>query len=136
MSVAMRYGSNEYTRSRGASGGGSSGGITMSLLWTNPSPTSSFAAQTVLVDTTEYDMAVVFCRTFATTDSNTSVMSSFVLKDVKCAIQIQSPASSNAGIRRVTMTNTGFEFMQGSYNGSTNNNNGVPLYIYGVKGIT
>lgn len=136
MAVAMRYGSNEYSRSGGTGGGGSGGGITMSLLWTNPSPASSFAAQTVSLDLSGYDAVVIFCRDFATSDSQSAIGSTWVLKGTTGSCIMASRASSSTGKRMATVSNTGIDFTYNGYNGNSDNARNVPLYIYGVRGIT
>ena len=71
MPIAMRYGSNNNP-SQGATyinGGGGGGGVSISLLWTNSAPTSTFAAQTVTVDLSGY--TAVLIKTLNDRTSNT-----------------------------------------------------------------
>lgn len=50
INVSMRYGGRRKQQSASSSGGGGGGGISYTRLWTNSSPSSSFAAQQVSLD--------------------------------------------------------------------------------------
>lgn len=134
MPIAMRYGSNDYTRSGGASGGG--GGITMSLLWTNPSPTSSFAAQTVSVDLSGYDAYGVLVL-FGTSNPNIVPMQVLPCDSARDGVlSVVARSNNNNGGRLVTFSPTGLTFTACTYNGSSSNAYCIPYKIYGIKGIT
>lgn len=134
MAVAMRYGSNEYTRSGGASGGGSSG-LTMSLLWTNPSPTSSFSAQTVPLDLSSYD-AIGIIPLFSTSVQYPAFMQTYINTASTVVLNTYASDSNRQGGRTVVISSTGLQFSAGTYNGSASNSNCIPYKIYGIKGIT
>ena len=134
MAVAMRYGSNEFTRSGGASGGGS-GGITMSLLWTNPSPTSSFAAQTVPIDLSGYD-AIGIIPLFSTSVQYPAFMQIYINTPSTVVLNTYASDSNRQGGRTVTISSNGLQFSAGNYNGSATNSNIIPYKVYGIKGIT
>jgi hypothetical protein len=101
------------------------------LLWTNPSPTSSFSAQTILsnVDLTEYDEVEIYVRR---TSSETGI--------VQVAQASASYGASIGGIwgadtlfRKATVSVSGIQFTDGYYNGSVNNTYMIPYTIYGIK---
>ena len=138
MAIAMRYGSGDYSRSGGASGGGS-GGITMTLLWTNPSPTASFAAQTISLDLSEYDAVVIGVHNFASSDNQYGLIYQFCIKAVSGVdnmLQIVSASNNRNGLRRANVVDTGVWFSACTYNGGTNNGYCIPYQIIGIKGIT
>lgn len=127
MSVAMQYGNG--------SGGQRNTGITMNLLWTNDSPTSNFAAQTVSLDLSGYSAIVV---AFATsTTSGLYAFSNIALKDGNpWFLSFLGGASTYRYGRSATVTNTGVEFSNGYRDGSASSAQAIPLYIYGIRGIT
>lgn len=134
MPIAMRYGSNDYTRSGGASGGG--GGITMSLLWTNPSPTSNFAAQTVSINLSEFQALKI---KFITSPTGTMRAVQDVLVDgetYNCYLHNATTGTQYSYIRQVIATSTGVEFSTGYREQTAGAGYMIPLEIYGIKGIT
>lgn len=138
MAIAMRYGSNEYTRSGGASGGGGSGGgITMTPLWNNPSPTAAFAAQTVSLDLSGYDAVIILCVTDRTTSPLRHFMSNIMLVDGNnWSLWGVGGASTYTYNRMVDVLTTGLTFSTGYRNGSASTDRCVPITIYGIRGIT
>lgn len=135
MPIAMQYGSGKYTAQQQGSGGGSAGGITMTLLWTNPSPTSSFAAQTVPLDLSSYDMVMVFCRQSTSDGTLTSQMGP-KSTDIRVINMY-----NNRFVRTYSWTDTGVAIgsaLRANYNASLSTDNAyqIPMYIYGIKGIT
>lgn len=135
MAIAMRYGSNDYIRSRGASGGGSGGGITMSLIWTNPNPTATFAAQTVSLDLSGYD-AIGIIPLFSTSVQYPAFMQIYINTPSTVVLNTYASDSNRQGGRTVTISSNGLQFSAGNYNGSASNGNIIPYKIYGIKGIT
>ena len=130
MAVAMQYGSNEYKRSGGASGGG---GISMTLLWTNPAPTSNFSAQTVSLDLSDYDAVCIITKTTATSAYR---YWQFGLVGHSISMLNKSSTSATLSGRAAQVDPDGITFSNG-YNGSTAGAaNCVPWYIYGIKGLT
>lgn len=104
------------------------------LLWTNPSPTSSFSAQTVALDLSSYD-DVEIEMVGDTTNANTT-------QNFKLTVGVGSLldiSANNIWWRYVTPRTTGVEFGAGykttTYgSGATlTNTQMVPLKIYGIK---
>lgn len=124
MATAFQYGSGSSSKSKG---------MTMTLIWTNTDPTSSFAAQTVSVDWAGYD--AVFIRTMFSTSTQTVQPMSFHIcdKNITAFIPITARTSNQNGGRLFTFDDTGIIFQGGYYNGSATNNYAIPYQIYGVK---
>lgn len=109
------------------------GGMKMDLLWTNPSPTASFSAQTISVDLSEYDLVVVCIRSFPLNDGDSGFSNLIGYKELRSVATIAGSSSNKNGRRRFTPSDTGVEFESCTYDGNTYNNFAVPIYIYGVK---
>ena len=105
------------------------------LLWTNPSPTSPFAAQTVSLDLRDYVAVEVEAKTGASIDQYTThkfdvggggLITNFQLNDTWY-------------MRQMTANSTGIIFANGRYCYMSNGGNGVldavciPTKIYGIK---
>lgn len=118
----------------------------MTLLWTNASPTSNFAAQTVSLDLSGYDAVFVISNLMTTGENNTGV---FVRKGLATETNIVMygaiVAASAMTVQRrgVTATDTGVVFSDAKLKaatstsaGSKENSRCIPLYIYGIKGVT
>ena len=113
------------------------------LLWTNPSPTSAFAAQTVIsgADLTEYDAFDIVMH--ANMSNAQSGYSNIVTKGTSGTMVTGSAPSANDswyGVRKITITDTSITFGNGGYyyltgggNDLNNNNYGIPYQIYGIK---
>ena len=103
----------------------------LTLLWTNSSPTSTFAAQTISLDLTNYDAILVKCR--ATTSAG-QYFSQFCFKGetVNASVSSKSYSGTNVYSRGVQCTNSGVTFTNG-YSGSTSGTgNAIPVQIYGL----
>ena len=107
------------------------------LLWTNPNPTASFAAQDVTLST-GYDFIVIFFV------SDTASGHSSRIKSVMFPTGVANPgfyvdfangSDKYIGSRVGTFTaSTGvLNVAQGYYNGSSNNAWCIPQCIYGIK---
>ena len=124
----MRYGSGGNV---GGRGGNSS---LLTLLWDNPSPDNSFAAQTINIDLSGYDWFAVRAKFSNASPSNLPLAIFTVDEDGK---RIQSVAgdTSRVGSRyfQYSTTDMTMTFQVAYYNGSTNNSSCVPLEIYGVN---
>lgn len=110
------------------------GGMKMDLLWTNPSPTANFAAQTVSLDLSEYDLFMLVSRD--TTGGDTCNMV-FALPNTTVRmffITDSGTTNRNTGYRRATISGTGVQFLEG-YQGNSTSNNAlcIPYQIYGIK---
>lgn len=105
------------------------------LLWTNPSPTTAFNAQTVSLDLTNYDVVEVEAKTGASIDQYTThlfdvggggIITNFQLNDTWY-------------MRQMTVNSTGIIFANGRYCYMSNGGNGVldsvciPTKIYGIR---
>lgn len=110
-------------------------GMGMDLLWENKSPTSSMAAKTVNLDVTgDYPLYLVLAR-YSASDSTW----------VSCIApsgqtgRIQLVGSTYQGNRMFTINGTTAVFGAGTYNNTsvsnskTDNNYGIPVYIYGIR---
>lgn len=117
----------------------------MTLLWTNASPTSNFAAQTVSLDLSGYDAVFVVSNLMTTGENNTGV---FVKKGLATETNIVmygaivAASAMTVQIRGVTATDTGVVFSDAKLKaatstsaGSTENSRCIPLYIFGIKGV-
>ena len=108
------------------------------LLWTNPKPTSEFAAQTISLDLSKYDAVQIVANRWGQTASGYQLGSFLIAdKDKKYALSVGSGEYMN--YRYVTLTDTGVVFGAGgrytTYGGSaqTVNQSCVPYKIYGIK---
>ena len=115
------------------------------LLWTNASPSSSFTAQTVSLDLSNYDAVFVISNMMTTGENNIGV---FVRKGLATETNIVMygaiVAASVMAVQRrgVTATDTGVVFSDAKLKaatstsaGSTENSRCIPLYIFGIKGV-
>ena len=131
MGVVMRYGSGGTNSGRSA--GGSGGGVTMTKLWTNLSPTASFSAQNVSVDLSSYDYYAVQLRFSTSYDYRTEIRIFPVNEETNNLDTPQIAQNRTAG-RHCTYnaTNKELAFDGATYNGSSNNAYAIPLYIWGI----
>lgn len=114
--------------------------VYMEKLWENASPTSEFAAQTISLTLTGYDLIKVF---FSYSDSDSAVMSVVELKNVtnqQCVGTVWDTAASYFARRYVKRTSSGLQFYAASAGSagttfSTNNYMCIPIAIYGIKGV-
>lgn len=107
-------------------------GIDMDLLWENASPTSSFSAQTISLDLSEYRLIFVVCKG-DTGDTNYPT----ALAEFNTLTQIGT-FNGYTRFRTFTATATGVQFgggyKQTSYsNDSSDNSATIPYKIYGIK---
>lgn len=102
------------------------------LLWTNASPTSSFAAQTVSLDLSGYD-AVLVTSCLATTATNQDNAMLVMVGD--SARLCGTDNANNAFNRDLTVLSSGVQFYTGQTGTSSQNGSRIPLKIYGVKGV-
>lgn len=133
MPIAMRYGSKNNP-SQGAtyiSGGGGGGGA-ISLLWTNPNPTATFAAQTVTVDLSGY--TAVLIKTLNDRTSNTPQYHTELVFVGDSSVCYSSNANTTAYQykRQADVTTSGVTFGGGFRNTSAGSGYAIPQNIYGV----
>ena len=101
------------------------------LLWTNASPSSTFADQSVTLPSGYAGYIVegkfltstdgYLCKTYIPVGSTTPCFAS------------TGVANNGISIRLATASTTGIAFQQGHMNGSVNNGVCIPTYIWGVK---
>lgn len=112
------------------------GGMKMDLLWTNPSPTSTFASQTVSLDLSGYDyIYIVYDGVVGSSKLYNSAFIPTSLPSytfVHCADFIYH--------RALTISSSGIVFAGGKYTRTYGSSTFtdiatacVPIYIYGVK---
>ena len=114
------------------------------LLWTNASPTSDFAAQTVSLTLSSYDAVEIVCRYSTTSDSRTRYIC-----DVGSSASIDwfyytVVAGKYMGVKsrnEVSASTTGVTFGActtkpgNSTDSTTTNGYIIPIKIYGIKGV-
>ena len=111
------------------------GGMKMDLLWTNPSPSSSFAAQTVALDLSEYNLILVqFLRATNTTSfrgTDISIVGSASTGIIGGVDSVNSSVLS----RSYESTTNGVTFALGRANNESSSDSAwcIPTYIYGIK---
>lgn len=108
------------------------------LLWTNASPSSSFSAQTISLDLTNYSMVLILYYDFY--DGSGGLLSTIGIIDSPILDNRQQIGfgwwtTGRYGVRTFKPTTTGIEFGACNYNNATNNSDGVPYLIYGIKGV-
>lgn len=102
------------------------------LLWTNPSPTSDFAARTVEVDLSDYDAVDVVFKNYKTSNPGRMIR----CKKGGDALNIQNAGDGTNSRWRYFVAksdNTGVQFYDGYYGSTVNNAYSVPYQIYGIK---
>ena len=102
------------------------------LLWTNPSPSANFSAQTVSLDLSGYVGVIVTPKVLP---SSTNMRNSVTLikgKTTTCFELVGTSPVMFCG-RDITVSSTGVAFGNGTYNGSANNGYWIPMYIYGMR---
>ena len=107
-------------------------GSVFELLWTNPSPTSNFAAQTISLDLSSYTFIGVYYE-FQPNDGYGRLF--FGIKDIKTHCTLNQ---NTRVVRHFMATDTGVAFEVGKaawYNASLADSNAymIPRYIYGIK---
>lgn len=107
------------------------------LLWTNASPTSGFAAQTISIDLSAYDFVMVVYQHWTSSDVNNSAF----CRVGQCGRLLSHDYT--LAYRDYHPETTGIYFniglMVATYNSSNVNQNAsavIPLQIYGIKGVT
>lgn len=109
------------------------GGVKMDLLWTNPSPTSSFASQTVSIDLSNYAGVLIVCKQHKSVESYFNFLSLIVAESIRFLC-----GSGKLAFRNATVSSAGVVFTDGSYvntygTDAVNNDYVIPYQIYGIK---
>lgn len=114
------------------------------LLWTNASPTSAFAAQTVSLDLSGYDAVRIVFKLVQSGTAGTklnSMISQFVnVGDGGLNLYITQAGGDWAGTaylneRSFEVNTTGVYFYDNRERNRNVNTNNIPIYIYGIKGV-
>ena len=123
---------------------GLTGAETKTLLWTNASPTSAFAAQTVSLALSGYDAVEIVCRYSKTDDARTRYVCDVGSSSSMYWFYYTATDGKHTGVRSrnvVSASTTGvtFDTCSGKPGNSTTNttNDGyiIPIEIYGIKGV-
>lgn len=104
------------------------------LLWTNASPTSEFAAQTISLDLSDY--AFVWIE-YCFSSSFTSGAGTERVRVGASATMIVRPTSASnvTGARYASASTSGVLFSDAHYNTEKSNTSTIPLRIYGIKEV-
>lgn len=115
------------------------GGIQIKKLWQNASPTSSFAAQRISLDLSEYTHVIVLGKLSATTQAKDMFMTPVGETGM---INFSYGAGSGGAASYYRAFNTsasGIEFLGGNFAYTsvekTANDAAIPYIIYGIKGV-
>ncbi len=109
------------------------------LLWTNASPTSTFGAQTIPLDLSDYDAIVVTSKHWTDNDARRNEIA--FVGSSRMILTVQSPTNIKIQtLRLYSVSTTGVTFEGGK---GTNDSLGtydsnyaiIPLAIYGIKGV-
>lgn len=103
----------------------------LTLLWTNASPGSSFAAQTVSLDLTAYDFVVIFLSTSTSTAGQARMADNG--RTVKGYGGYLGTAFKSDNYTRdiLGVSDSGVTFAGGYINATTGDQYAIPRYIYG-----
>lgn len=105
----------------------------MVLLWSNASPTSTFASQSISSNFVDYNMYIVIAR------HSTSIAGAVtVINKVGSSSRLTTVCATSSyseTIRTVSSTQTQLTFGNANKNGSTANDFLIPIFIYGIKGV-
>ena len=107
--------------------------VNMKLLWQNPNPSIDFAAQTVTLNSSDYDFILAI---FATATNGTHTVSAIFPKGYGSAFSFGAVLSGAIQIRGRNITYispTSIQFGDANVNGTVNNTYCCPLYLYGFK---
>ena len=114
------------------------------LLWTNESPTSEFAAQTISLNLSGYDAVEIICRYSRTDDTSMRYICDVGNSASMYWFYYTATDRKYTGVRSrnvVSVSTAGvtFDTCSGKAGNSTTNtsNNGyiIPVKIYGIKGV-
>lgn len=114
--------------------GSGSGSNNLELLWENPSPTSSFPAQTITLSSNNYDYLIINPTLQTTIDGSTN---SLILKKYPNKVVMSELTwineSLGISVRIVRISEDGLNVTFENVKTSNDNSILVPLSIYGVK---
>lgn len=107
--------------------------LSLDLLWSNASPSSTFDAQSINIDMTEYNLMYIILNRSTTASA---VLDSFLLIKNSHQYPISEIGGNLASRAFLASDNNIVVGSSGIYvdgTSSTNNNNMIPLYVYGIK---
>ena len=106
-------------------------GINIDLLWTNASPTSEFAKQKISLNLNNYKIVYIVIRRSTT---NNNLHNSLMVKKGESGFIFAYLGGFGLLYREIEgVSSSGVNFGVGVMNGSTDNQYGIPIYIYGIK---
>ena len=113
------------------------------LLWENSSKTSSFSAQTLNLSLGSYDMYVVVARYSSSVGGTTSTICKTGYSSRLQGVGSSSPSSgstdetiSQESVRTVTYSGGSLNIGDALYQGVKKNDSLIPIFIYGIKGVS
>lgn len=120
-------------------------GASFALLWSNPTPTATFAPQTLALSLGDYDMYLLVARHSTAIEGTVSVMT-----PTGCSARLQSIGASEVGsavvdaapvgywtaMRTAAYSDGSLVFTDAVFSAVVNNDYIIPLYVYGIKGVT
>lgn len=101
--------------------------LDMDLLWTNASPTSSFAPQTVSLDLSEYKTILITVKGYITEDNR---ITHIIIKGQNAQLSL---TRDDFRYRDISTSDTTVIFGAGYLNQTLDNGRCIPLYIYGIR---
>ena len=107
----------------------------MILLWENASPSSSFAAQTVALNLSNYEAVAVVMTTDATDDFPYLTTFCKIGENGLGQYYVYWGGTIYTKTRSYLVTNAGITFRNNNENGSASNTWNVPARIYGIKHV-
>ena len=114
--------------------------LDMDLLWTNASPTSAFAAQTVSLDLSEYSFIMITSKSYAIWANNSGVLfNTFAIVPSSICITSGAHDTSASWVRPVTINSNSAVFgaagIINNTGGTSSQDNymNIPLQIYGIR---
>lgn len=111
---------------------GGSGGVTITKLWENASPTSEFAAQTIALNITQYSL---FLIDVATSSDNEKYVYVTGKGSYELSRLFYANSKCYAQKRAAVISNTGFQFDTAYQDSGAHSTIMKPLIIYGIKGV-
>ena len=109
----------------------SMGGTKMDLLWTNPSPTSSFSAQTVSLDLSKYNYIYIIQKQYADNSGNSGC--SMIPVDGRTYAVSFASDGGDLRSRSYTASSNGIVIGDGKTGSTTGNAYSIPYQIFGIK---
>lgn len=105
------------------------------VLWTNPSPTSTFSGQTLSIDLTNYKALDIYCLRYNATDRH--ILHYKILLDSSYTTSQLFYSDYDNGVRswnrNVNWATNSITFGNATINGSSSNGALIPYKIVGIK---